>query len=195
MCEPVTLTTALLVASTALAAGGTAYSASAAHNQGVYQSQVADLNRDAATTAARDAIDRGKQSLQQEYRKQSRLQGAQQVALARSGFDTSFGSALDTLGDTSMIGSEDAQTIAENATREANGYLISASNYQSQSKAAMANAKSSQIAGGLGVASTILGGASSWAGMGGKMPSGGGGGSFSAGTTGGYTAGGMRLLR
>jgi cytochrome c biogenesis protein ResB len=151
--------TALMIGSTAAATVGTLYQADVAKNQARYQAQVADQNRVLADKAADDALERGKEEEARHYLRLRQMLGEQKAGFAASGVDTGFGSAADIQAETLALGEDDAQTIRENATREAQGYRISAANYGSEAAAQRAQASAAGTAGLFNAGATILSGA------------------------------------
>jgi hypothetical protein len=170
VCEPATIAAVAAVTAAAASAVGTY----GAMQQASYQEKVGNRNAKMADRAAVDAIERGKIETRNHYREIGRLRGQQEAAMAANGGDMAFGSNLDLLGDTAMVGAEDAEIIRENFMRESQGYSISAANYRSQAKAA-GMSKVGILAGGIAdMSSTILSGSSQMKGF--KAGSGGGGG-------------------
>ena len=86
----------------------------------------------------------------------SRAGRTAKTILAASNVDLGSGSPLAILGDTAQLGELDAQTIKDNAKREANYHT-------GNSQLAGMEAKSASTAGVIGAFSTVLGGASSLA--------------------------------
>ena len=156
MCaDPVTLA----IIGTAVSAIGTGVTAMQAYSQQKYQQKVANENAKLEDAAARDALERGKQAVQQQQRQLSAEMGAQRASMAANGIDVNFGSAAAFRGDTAMLGQEDAQTIRENNIREVQGFERSAGNYRAKAQAASQAASGAIVSGAFGVANTILGGA------------------------------------
>ncbi|HKY80277.1 MAG TPA: hypothetical protein VJM09_02255 [Sphingobium sp.] len=156
MCaDPVTLA----IIGTAVSAIGTGVTAVQAYSQQKYQQKVAEQNAKLEDAAARDALDRGKQQVQQQQRELSKEMGAQRASMAANGIDVAFGSAADFRGDTAMLGQEDAQTIRENNIREVMGFERQAGNYRAKAQAAGQAASGALVSGAFGVANTLLGGA------------------------------------
>jgi hypothetical protein len=93
-----------------------------------YQAQVADNNATMANWQAQDALKRGVSAVNNSQIKTSQLQGTQRASLAARGIDLSQGSALDILSDTSFMGQIDANTLKDNAAKEAWAYNTQASN-------------------------------------------------------------------
>ena len=97
--------------------------------------------------------------------------GDQKVALAANGVDVGYGTSLDLIEDTSMLGELDALTIEYNAEKAARNYEIEANNYTNEANLALYSARTANsaatmnlISGGLktvgqiGSAVTSLGG-------------------------------------
>lgn len=88
--------------------------ARAVTSQSDFDARLAKLN-------AEDAIARGQQA-ESRHRLQVRgMVGSQRAALAAQGLDISSGTALDIQSETAYMGELDAQTIRNNAAREAYG--------------------------------------------------------------------------
>ncbi|WP_026601483.1 virion core protein, T7 gp14 family [Methylomonas sp. 11b] len=123
------------VAIAAIGAGLSAYSASeqasAQKKAANYQAQVDANNAKIAAWNRSDALQRGEIDAQNAMREQSQLVGRQRAALAANGVDVTQGSALDLLASTQFLGQQEVNTIQSNAAREAWGYDVQGSNYQS----------------------------------------------------------------
>jgi hypothetical protein len=169
MCE---LTTILMIGSTLI--GGYAqiqagnaqaaqYAAQAQASQ--YNAQVAEMNATLADRAAKDAIERGATEEQRKRMEVAQLQGRQRAAMAANGVDLTFGSPLDTLVDTAVMGELDALTIRRNAAREAYDFDVQGMNYRADATlsrmgatSALAGASAAKTGGYLSAAGTVLGG-------------------------------------
>lgn len=81
--------------------------------------RIQELNAQAAEWQAKDAIARGDRSAGVARLKTRQFKGSQRAAMAANGVDLSYGSALDILNDTDQFGEIDAETIRDNAAREA----------------------------------------------------------------------------
>lgn len=159
-------TTGLLAASLATSALGTMSSsyaqAKAAKTEGRYQQQQFETNARLADIQAKDAIKRGDKESANHMKKVRAMIGSQRAKMAAQGIDANSGSALDIQMDTAIYGSMDAQTIKNNAWREAWGYRVQANDYSGQG--AMANlaaknkARNTILTGGMTVASDITSG-------------------------------------
>lgn len=76
--------------------------------------------------------------------------GKQQVGLAANGVDVNFGTSLDMIEDTAMLGELDALTIEYNAEKRARNYDLQAYNYANESNLAMYEARNARTAGNMG---------------------------------------------
>lgn len=158
MCDPGTLT----LISAGVAAAGAGYSALAANAQAKGAARQAEANAKEASASAADALERGNVDQMRHYREVSQRMGAQRAALAANGLDINFGSAADLVGDTAMIGEEDASTLAENTNRDVRGFLIQGANYTAEAKSQRAAGKAALVKGAFDIGSTILGGATQY---------------------------------
>jgi hypothetical protein len=93
------------------------------------QAQVAANNAVIAGWQADDATMRGGKSATASRAKTLQLKGDQRAAMAANGIDLSVGSAQEILTDTDYFGQIDANTIVDNAAREAWGYRSQAANF------------------------------------------------------------------
>ena len=155
MCKPTTL---LMNASTVVSGVGQIQQGNAAAASAKYNAQVAEMNATLADRRARDAIERGQVEEQQKRAQVAQLQGRQQAAMAANGVDLSFGSPLDTLVDTAVLGELDALTIRQNAAREAYDYQVQGVNSRADASLSRMNASSAKKGGYLAAAGTVLGG-------------------------------------
>jgi hypothetical protein len=140
MCDPISLGVASLVATvagTGMAAYGQMQAGKAAANQQEQSARMASLqasnakvraeqqreivnsNIVTAKNAAADARARGEQAIEAQRIKQGQLAGRQRAVMAASGTELGFGSSLDVLGDTAMLGEYDAETLKSNSENEA----------------------------------------------------------------------------
>lgn len=161
MCEPTTI----LAASTVLSAAGSIQGGLAQRNQANYAAAVARNNAVVAYGQAEDARKRGQKEELAHGRQLAQQKSAQIAAAAANGLDTGFGSPLDVVTDTSIYGALDAETIRENAAREATGYLVNAQNYKAESRAQKAAGKQAMISTAFDVGSTILNSAQQYRGI------------------------------
>ncbi|HSV48364.1 MAG TPA: hypothetical protein VLJ58_21425 [Ramlibacter sp.] len=119
----------------------TAYSGSKAA-KGAYESQ-AQVARNNATIAgwqADDALARGDRAASAVRMKTSQLKGRQRATMAANGVDLGAGSALNILDDTDYFGEIDANTVKDNAAREAWALRNQAQGFTYEAGAAQARA-------------------------------------------------------
>lgn len=155
MCDPVTLT----VAATALAATATVYKGYTDYQSQKYQAKVDEVNATYADRQTKDALERGEREQFNHYVALSRLRGRQTAQMAAGGGDLSWGSNLDIAGDTAVLGNADADTLAANTAREAQGFTIEANNYRLSAAGHRAAGSAALVSTALNTGSTILGGA------------------------------------
>lgn len=96
------------------------------------QGQVAENNARLAEWQAEDAIRRGARDVSRSRMKTAQLKGTQRAALAANGVDLGVGSALNILTDTDYFGDVDADTITDNAAREAWAIRNQAAGFRSE---------------------------------------------------------------
>ncbi len=156
MCD---LSMALTLGSTLLGAAGQMQSASATAAANKYNAQVANMNAQISERRAKDAIERGAVEEQKKRAEVQQVLGKQQAAMAANGVDVTFGSPLDTITDSAVLGEMDALTIRTNAYREAYDYRVDAANKRASATLSNMNASAATTGGYLGAAGTILGGA------------------------------------
>lgn len=160
-------------------AAGAAYSAYGAYNQAKgakaaanYNAAVARNNAQVAQWQAEDATRRGVDEKRRVQVQANQLKGRQITAMAERGIDLGEGTALDILTDTDFFGEIDANTTIANAAREAFGFKVTASNYNSQGDMQAARARS--ISPGGAAAGSLLTSAgrvaSTWYGFSQKAP-------------------------
>lgn len=130
----------LTYASMAAALAGAGASAYSSYQQGKSAQEQAEYNAKQAEAQASDAQLRGGIAANQKRQEVRRTIAAQQTKLAANGVETSSGSALNLMADTSREGELDAQTAYANAMREAYGYQSQATAYRYSGKTAMSNA-------------------------------------------------------
>lgn len=163
MCEPISLTTGLLIASTAVSTLGTVVAGTQAAGAAKYRANVANQNAQIERAAARDALERGAQEEQRQYRRNAQRQGEIRAAQAANGLEVDFGTNADIADDAKRIGLEDAATVRENARRESRGYDIRAWNSSAGAAAAKGEAKAAIWATVFDAGSTMLSGATQFA--------------------------------
>ena len=157
MCD---LTLALTLGSTLLGAAGSIQQGQAAASAAKYNAQVAEMNATIADRRAKDAIERGATEEQKKRQQVQQVIGQQQAAMAANGVDLTFGSPLDTIVDTAVLGELDALTIRTNAYREEYDYRVQAANQRAGGQLELMKGQAAKTAGYLDGFGTILGGAS-----------------------------------
>lgn len=90
---------------------------------------------DQSRLLAEDALKRGAAEEQAKRRETAALEGRQRAVMAASNLDLTSGSPLTVLTDTALLGELDAQTVKNNAQREATQHRAQAGLYDMQSKA------------------------------------------------------------
>ncbi|MER9452050.1 hypothetical protein [Mesorhizobium sp. M0254] len=150
---------ALTIGSTLLGAAGSIQQAQATSAANKYNAQVQDMNAKLSERRAKDAIDRGAKEDQRKRQQVAGIQGQQRAAMAANGVDLTFGSPLDTLVDTAVMGELDALTIRTNANREAYDYKVDAVNKRAGATMSRMSAKAATTGGYLDALGTVLGGA------------------------------------
>lgn len=86
--------------------------------------------------------------------------GEARVKNAGAGLDVSFGSAASLEQDIELIGYEDSAAIAENTSKEIQGYDINAANYRAEAAGAKMRGKAAKTASYISAAGTLLSSAS-----------------------------------
>jgi hypothetical protein len=167
------LTMALTIGSTLLGAVGQVVAAEGQARQmeaqakaADYNAQVVEMNATLSDRRAKDALERGAKEEQRKRLEVQRILGSQQAAMAANGVDITFGSPLDTLTDTAMLGEIDALTIRTNANRESYDRRVDAVNQRAgatldrmEAQSAREGAGYTRTAGYLGAFGTVLTGA------------------------------------
>lgn len=156
MCE---IGTILAIGSTVLGAAGAIQQGNAAAAAGRFNAQVSEMNATLSERRARDALDRGEREEQRKRQEVAALKGRQIAASGANGVDLSFGSPLDMIVDTAVLGELDALTIRKNTANEAYDHRVQAVNGRAEATLSRMNADNAQTAGYLGAAGTLLGGA------------------------------------
>jgi hypothetical protein len=135
-----------------LGIGGTALDVIGRLKAGEAAKEVNDFNAKVADAQAADALVRGQQD-EARFRAGVRvLIGSQRAGFAGQNVDVTQGSPVHVQADAAFLGELDAQTIKNNAAREAWGYKIEAQNYRmggdNAQSAARFGAAASAIGGG-----------------------------------------------
>lgn len=162
MCDPVSLGLAgLAMSATTAIAGGIMQS-----QQASYAAAAAEQNSQIAQQNAQTALKQGEDDQRTQYQKVAALKGQQIAAFAASGLDVSFGSPMDVIDDTALLGEQDAQKIRDTATARANSFILDASNYRSEAAGDRAAGTAGLVGGFLKAGATALTGASQIPGFG-----------------------------
>lgn len=141
---------------------GVSQQASANAASARYSAQVARNNEIIAGGNAEAAQAAGRSKAEAQDYKTRFLIGEQKVNQAASGVDVNSGSPLAVRASTAELGRLDALTLLYNADKEAVGFKNKANEFQSESVLQEAKAKNYENAGSIGVATSLLGGASSF---------------------------------
>lgn len=155
MCD---LITALTIGSTVMGGMAQMQQANAQAAAANYNAQVAEMNATLADRRARDAILRGQEEEQRKRQEVAQIQGRQRAAMGANNVDLTFGSPLDTLIDTAVMGELDALTMRRNAAREAYDFNVQGVNLRADAELNRMNARSARAGGVLGAIGTVLGG-------------------------------------
>lgn len=102
--------------------------------QAGFSSAMDEINAGMSDRAADDAVSRGETAASRARLKGKMVIGSQRAALAASGVDVNTGSAADVQADTAAMSALDAQTIKNNAAREALGYKTQALNFRTRAQ-------------------------------------------------------------
>lgn len=154
------LITALTIGSTVMGAAGQIQQGQAAKKAGEYNAKVAEMNATLSERRARDALERGAVEEQRKRQEVAQLKGRQIASMAANGVDVGYGSPLDSIVDTAVLGEMDALTIRSNAYRENYDFKVDAANGRASASMARAEGKNAASAGYLGAAGTVLTGGS-----------------------------------
>lgn len=155
MCD---LSMVLMLGSTLLGAVGQIQQAQAQAAAARHNAKVQEMNAKIARDRARDAIERGAKEEQRKRMEVAKIIGQQKVAYAANNVDLNFGSPLDTVVDTAVLGELDALTIRTNAYREAYDHQVDAANMKAGANLSRAEARAASTGGFLAAAGTVLGG-------------------------------------
>lgn len=150
---------ALTVGSTLLGAAGQIQQGQATAAANRYNAQIMEMNATLAERKAKDALERGAIEEQRKRQEVARIRGQQTAAFAANGVDLQFGSPLDTIVDTAVMGELDALTIRTNAHRESYDYRMDAVNKRSGAALSRSQADSAVIGSIAGAGGTVLAGA------------------------------------
>jgi hypothetical protein len=149
---------ALFAIQAGMQAGEAYTSYTSERSAGRLEKTASDINAATLRRQAQDAIKRGDEGAGRVRRDASMIKGEQRAAYAGQGVDVGSGTAAAIQTETDVVGELDAQTIKNNAWREAWGLQGQADEVQRQGrmaqKASKNRAKNSLITGGLNVVST-----------------------------------------
>lgn len=148
MCEPISLSLITL----GLTAAGTAVGAVGNYMQGQAEGEAADFNAHLSDIQAGDARQRGEVEASRYRSAGTRMVAQQRVAAGASGIEGK--SVEDLMLDTALMSERDAETVRNNAAREAWGYEVQAADLRLRG----AGARSRGV---FGAGGTILGGIAS----------------------------------
>lgn len=121
---------------------GSFYSAKAQKRNLQHQARMAEINARVAETGAKTELARGQAEYARHTLQAGHLKSAQRAALAANGIVMNEGSAAEMLAATDIMKEIDAQTIEENALRNAWGYRSQATDYRNQALMGQAQASS-----------------------------------------------------
>jgi hypothetical protein len=147
----------LAIASLVVSSVSAAYAAYAQRQAGNFQAEVAKRNAEMQEVQAKDAEARGLEEGVRVALAGGHTRGAIRAGFGASGVTVNEGSALDVLADAALYGELDKQTVRANAAREAFAFRVGAGNYLAQANLARSSGRT-------GAASTLLTGASQFAG-------------------------------
>jgi hypothetical protein len=128
----------------------------------MYQAQVARNNQIIAQQNASVATAAGAQKARNQDIKTAQIVGAEEAAQGASGIDVNSPSETDVRKSTLQTGRLDTLTTAYNAYLQGRGAVTQATSFGEQAALDTAAAKNATTAGTFGVASSLLGGASSF---------------------------------
>jgi hypothetical protein len=159
--------TAAAVVSMAMAAASATMSAVGSYKQGQQQkkmaqaqAQIAANNSAIAEQNAKDAIIAGQSQEQQSRMEHNQRAGAMRAQAGASGIDVGVGSALDAVGDATMMKEFDSLSIRDNAARTANNYYQQAADFTTQGNMAGVAGSNAAANGKWGAAGALLSGSS-----------------------------------
>jgi hypothetical protein len=145
-----------------LGAAGASQSADAEAAADRYKAQVAANNAIIAKRNADEATRTGAVQGETNDLKTKNLVATQLVTQASSGLDVGSGTAVNVRQSAQDIGHLDTLTILHNAMKQSAGFKAQASNFTAESGLDTAAASNAETAGSFNVASSLLGGASSF---------------------------------
>jgi hypothetical protein len=128
-----------------------------------YAAKVAQQNKELTKEAASDEIKQGYDQREQLGEDIAKQVGSQKARMSANNIDIGFGNAAMVIDDTLTTGEDDQKALNENINRRVKGFQVDAWNFESETRAQLANKKNAKIATGFNMASTALGGATSYA--------------------------------
>lgn len=131
----------------------------ALRDQGDFAQKQYEANARISDEKAKEAIKRGNKNSFQHAKKVKQVIGSQRAKLAAAGIDVNSGSAMDIQLETAEYGLDDAETIKNNAWKEAWGFEVDAVNQRAQGEmsnlTARHQANNTLLTGGLNAAGSI----------------------------------------
>lgn len=161
MCVPLAVAAAGAAAVTS--AAGQIVSGQYANAQAKYESAVVKQNAQQSVDAYRDyrgPDGQAQNERTQFWRKVGQIKGQNIAAMAANGIDVGVGSAERLQEDTQTAANEDFSNLASNQMQKEKGYLIDATNFTEEAKAARMRGKQALVGSYFGAAGSILGGLS-----------------------------------
>lgn len=152
----------MVAAATAVSAAGAAYMGMAQSAAYKYQSGIAEMNAKVDQQNAAYEVGLGEIQAQQSGMKTAQRMGQTKATFGASGLDVHGGSATLVQASEAELGAMDQQTIRGDAMKRAYGYEVKSLNDAAQAQADRMAASNSMIAGGIGAATSILGGVGSF---------------------------------
>jgi len=154
---------ALGIAGTAVQMAGISAQADAQSQALWYQAQVSKMNEKIAKQNAGTTVLAGLDEAKKKGLETRSLLGAQKAAQAANMVDVESGSAKSVRTSTYMLGRMDEMAIMKNATHKADAYMQQAANFHAESALYGYQAEVTQSAKDYALASTLIGGATSFA--------------------------------
>lgn len=127
-----------------------------------YKSQVAKNNAIIAERNAKAAIESGNRTQQINDMRTKGALGDTIAHESASGIDVGSGTNLSVQESIKDVGHLDSMTILYNAMKQSTGFKAQAANFTSESQLDLMGADNAKVAGEYGVASSLLGGATSF---------------------------------
>jgi hypothetical protein len=150
------------LASTVVGMMGAQAQADAASAQANYQAAVARNNAVIAEQNAQQSINVGEANSEKQDTKTAATVGSIKAAQAANGIDVNSGSPLDVRTSQEQLGRLDTLTIMNDAMQKAYDFRAQKTNFLAEAQLQSSKAQYAQEAGGLNVASSLIGGISSF---------------------------------